>query len=66
MPGGGWYSLVSIVADHWNQRRSEGSRRPTACFDDGTPLQPGPNGELYCRFCGRQYQGRTQLDYDRT
>lgn len=65
MTGGGWYALVSVVADHMQQRRSEGSRRPVACFDDGEHLTQGPNGELYCRFCGRQYQGKTQLDYDK-
>ncbi len=61
---GGWYSLAGIIADAAQQRRAEGSRRPVACYDDGTPLQPGPSGELYCRFCGRHYEGRTQLDYD--
>lgn len=62
---GGWYSLAGIIADQDQQRRSESSRRPVACFDDGQPLLPGPNGELFCKFCGRHYEGRTQLDYDR-
>ncbi|HTY35427.1 hypothetical protein [Mycobacterium sp.] len=62
---GGWYGLAGIVADQRLQRRSEASRRPAACFDDGEPLRPGPDGELYCRFCGRHYEGKSQLDYDK-
>ena len=25
-----------------------------ACWVDGTPLEPGPNGELFCPACGWQ------------
>lgn len=33
--------------------------RPSACPEDGVPLQVGPNGELYCPFDGWQYGGTT-------
>lgn len=58
-----WQGLVSILTDAALQVRSERSRRPMACPHDGTPLQAGPDGNLYCPFDGWQAGSSTQADY---
>lgn len=57
---GGWYGFLSIVEEAIQIQRDELSRPPTACPNDGEPLQTGPDGRLYCKFDG----WRTEDDPD--
>jgi hypothetical protein len=51
----GWQQLADIyrtAADEYAEQRVE---PPTACPNDGQPLEPGPGGVLHCRFDGWQW-----------
>lgn len=50
-----WEQLLSIAAEAADERRAEASAPPEACPLDGEPLQPGPNGGLYCPFDGYRW-----------
>jgi hypothetical protein len=50
-----WEQLVSIAEEAAAERRAAQSQPPTACPNDGEPLEQGPAGTLHCRFDGWQY-----------
>lgn len=54
MPGtqGGWYGLLSILAERANTKRIRESMPPASCPHDGEPLQADGKGGLRCRFDG--------------
>lgn len=52
---GGWQSLISVIREAGDSARDESVRIPIACPNDGQPLEPGPNGERFCRFDGWQW-----------
>lgn len=51
-----WEQLLSIYKQQAEDVRDEATKVPTACPNDGQPLQTGPNGELFCDFDGWQYR----------
>jgi hypothetical protein len=50
-----WDQLRAIAAEAQAARLDEQQRRPEACPIDGTPLEEGPGGVLFCRWDGWQY-----------
>jgi hypothetical protein len=48
----GWEELIAIEREAVEVARQERAAPPTACPDDGTPLETGANGVLGCKFCG--------------
>jgi hypothetical protein len=52
--GGGWNSLLTVVAEARSIAAEESTRVPTACPNDGEPLRQGPSGVLYCPYDGWQ------------
>jgi hypothetical protein len=50
-----WEQLAAIAREAALEAEAERSAPPEACPNDGTPLEPGPNGELFCRFDGWQW-----------
>ena len=53
----GFEQYLSILKAAREQERLEASQPPVACPNDGTVLQSGPNGELFCPFDGWRYDG---------
>lgn len=53
----GWRQLISIYQDAADTRAQEDTDPPTACPNDGEPLESGPNGELHCPFDGWVWDG---------
>jgi hypothetical protein len=53
---GSWYTLLDIAREAQKFAEAERSRPPTACPNDGIPLERGPNGVLHCSFDGWTYQ----------
>ena len=51
-----WRSLVSIYQAAADERASEEDHPPTACPNDGEPLEEGPRGQLHCPFDGWIWQ----------
>lgn len=51
----GWYGLMSIYDEAASLWRDDRTRVPTACPNDGEPLEPGPRGTLFCKFDGWEY-----------
>jgi hypothetical protein len=51
-----WWQLLDIAKEAAELARDEQSRPPIACEDDGEPLISA-EGKLYCKFCGRLYEG---------
>lgn len=51
----GWRQLLDIYAEATDVVRDELSQPPEACPHDGTPLEAGPHGELFCIFDGYQW-----------
>ncbi len=49
-----WEQLLSIRSEQIEACR-ESEAPPVACPNDGTPLESGPGGVLFCRFDGWQY-----------
>lgn len=54
---GSWYGLLSIIAEATDEARRQQTEPPTACPNDGEPLEQGPNGRLHCRFDGFIWDG---------
>jgi hypothetical protein len=52
-----WEELLDILAGDAQLAREESTARPTACPNDGHPLETGPNGELHCVFDGFVWSG---------
>lgn len=50
-----WQQLLDIKRRNEEEVADEQTRSPVACPNDGTPLQDGPNGELFCPFDGWRY-----------
>ena len=46
----GWYGLLSVIRERTEIKRQRESVPPTACPNDGEPLQPAEGGRLYCPF----------------
>lgn len=51
-----WEQLRSITAEA-RAYAAEDRKPPTACPNDGQPLETGPNGELHCPFDGWIWDG---------
>lgn len=47
-----WEQLRSIVLADRQEREYWASQPPRSCPNDGTPLLPGPDGELFCPHDG--------------
>ena len=47
-----WEQLLSIAAEAADEARAEAAAPPQACPNDGEPLDPAPDGGLFCRFDG--------------
>lgn len=47
-----WYGLLDILREAAQMARDDETREPESCPNDGTPLQTGPDGLLFCRFDG--------------
>jgi hypothetical protein len=56
--GGGWGTLMNIIAQNREYRLEEETRIPLACPNDGEPLSSGTDGSLRCRFDGWVWDGR--------
>lgn len=52
----GFQDLLQILREQREEVEQERSQRPSACPNDGTPLETGPNGELHCPFDGWTWQ----------
>jgi hypothetical protein len=50
-----WEQLLTNRDLNYEFAREELSRPPLACPNDGTPLEQGPHGELFCRHDGWQW-----------
>jgi len=50
-----WEQLRDIAREAADEARDERARRPEACPLDGTVLEEGPGGVLFCRADGWQY-----------
>lgn len=50
-----WEQLQAIYVEAAEQARRDRDEPPTDCPNDGTTLQPGPDGELHCPFDGWTY-----------
>ena len=53
--GSGWYGLLDIIAEAADERRTQLTQPPTACPNDGEPLEQGQNGIWHCPFDGFQW-----------
>lgn len=47
-----WEQWLNILDEARERARQERTTPPSACPEDGTPLQAAPDGSLKCRFCG--------------
>jgi hypothetical protein len=47
----GWEQLLAIQKEQAEAAQAERTRRPSACPEDGTPLDDDGTS-LHCRFCG--------------
>lgn len=47
-----WDQLSSILQTAVSEARENATAPPTACPNDGEPLESGPNGVLHCKFDG--------------
>lgn len=47
-----WLQLDDILKDQAAEAQAWASQPPSACPNDGTPLQTGPDGQLFCPFDG--------------
>lgn len=45
-----WEQLRSIAQQNRQDLAFWASQPPRACPNDGTPLEQGPHGELFCRM----------------
>lgn len=51
----GWDTLLDIMAQAREDSNRARTEPPSACPNDGEPLEPGPGGVLHCRNDGWQY-----------
>lgn len=47
-----WEQLQDIVREATDLAAEAAASPPAACPNDGTPLQTGPGGQLFCPFDG--------------
>ncbi len=47
-----WEQLRAIAAQNRQEREFWETQPPRACPNDGTPLQQGPDGSLFCTHDG--------------
>lgn len=47
-----WDDLTSILTEARDELELEADRIPVDCPNDGTPLDIGPDGTLFCRWDG--------------
>lgn len=47
-----WSELTSMLREAAADDDTARNTPPTACPNDGEPLEAGPGGRLHCRFCG--------------
>lgn len=52
-----WEQFIDIGREAARDRAAERDRTPVACPNDGTPLEAGPDGALFCRFDGWRPDG---------
>ena len=52
-----WEQLRAIVARDAAERDFWDRQPPRACPNDGTPLELGPDGVLFCRHDGWRWAG---------
>jgi hypothetical protein len=50
-----WEQLAAVMAQARDEARDALTRIPSACPNDGEPLQQGPGGVLHCVNDGWQY-----------
>jgi hypothetical protein len=50
-----WEQLVDMVQEAEDIDRQDRSTAPTSCVSDYTTLREGPNGALYCPWCGLKW-----------
>lgn len=53
----GWYQLLDIINDNRQRQEMERNTPPSACPNDGEPLEQGVGGTLHCRFDGWVWDG---------
>lgn len=53
-----WEELLAVFRTDAEEQATEDATPPTACPNDGEPLEGGPNGELHCRFDGWIWDGQ--------
>ncbi|MCK9929432.1 hypothetical protein MXD62_19990 [Frankia sp. Mgl5] len=53
-----WEQLADILREARQLAQEDASAPPTACPDDGIPLEASHDGGLHCRFCGWRPGGR--------
>ena len=47
-----WDQLYDIFVEAKNEKKEEELAGPSACPNDGTPLESGPDNELFCPYDG--------------
>jgi hypothetical protein len=52
-----WEQLLDIAREAAAEREAERGTPPSACPNDGEPLQEDPQGRLRCRFDGYVWTG---------
>jgi len=52
-----WRSLLSIYREAEAEDEATEDQPPTACPNDGEPLEEGPGGVLHCGFDGWIWRG---------
>lgn len=52
-----WEQLLDIYREAAQEAAAEASRPPVDCPNDGTALQAGPDGVLFCPFDGWRWGG---------
>lgn len=50
-----WEQLTAMVQEAEDVDRQDRSTTPTSCAIDYTALREGPNGTLYCPWCGLKW-----------
>lgn len=53
----GWRQLLSIYREAEDTYAAEQAAAPTACPNDGTPLETNSRGVLHCPFDGWVWEG---------
>lgn len=58
--GAGWYGLLGLIQSGRETWRAFREMTPLGCPLCGGELRSGPNGELFCRFEGWQWDGSVE------